>query len=624
MFIAINIFPTGIAFAAGNAIETSDVLADLKSAETFDIADFPENPLGKLKVINFVEYGFAYDEANRGSYALFLYIYNPAKIDIEAESAQNKVEMAISYNADGEPIKYEKYEIKFINASADKLFFKYKITNGNTFSARVNKDARRYDVSGIELKTAGKTNATEYKVGGRYVFTGFEKGLGATSEESTLKCNVTQLETLKLNVGQTTFRTNMSELGANHYNQVSSVYFSIPNDVLEEYGYLNRVSAEWWEYKTAPMVVTANQDFYRQLSRYTGADTGGFNSSIPLALYAGHSHSSITSGAPPFVNSRDYTSFDWSYNIKLYRNEGWNSLTVVSSAATNNILPYAFYSPKITGLEKVFNFINKKRPAGDVAGNEVANYIYNYSNNLGNGYIDCNGRQISNDLFESTVDAGRTRGYNRKDILLENTFNLKSYDSNHNWFEKFLEFGFKAPETDGDYENIAPLFSLSSSDLTGKTEDVSKNLLINEEDLYYIKLAQKAVELRGETMFLCRFANTDYYSIPVGYNVNGADVSEADTDTYIASETVFLDFDIIELEFKKDGVYHVIAAVSSPTDIIGGITAPTVPELNWKVIVITILVIIALIVFFPLIIDGVKGIVKGLWWIVSAPFRKRR
>ena len=97
--------------------------------------------------------------------------------------------------------------------------------NGTTFEDRVNTNKRRYDISGIELLTYGEENATEYHVGGTYLFTGYAKGYGPDKDaESTLNCEITELETLELNVRHTNFRTGVSSLGVDHYNEVNTVY----------------------------------------------------------------------------------------------------------------------------------------------------------------------------------------------------------------------------------------------------------------------------------------------------------------------------------------------------------------------------------------------------------------
>ena len=152
--------------------------------------------------------------------------------------------------------------------------------DGKTIAERVNSNARRYDISGVELLTNDESNATEYTVGGTYTFTGYAKGYGADiNAESNLTCEVRNLETIRLDLSgkddgidkRTYWRSNSSSKGAHHQNQINSVYFAIDKTVLEKFGYtLQRIKAEWWEYKTAPAIVIDNKDIYDRLAAYNG------------------------------------------------------------------------------------------------------------------------------------------------------------------------------------------------------------------------------------------------------------------------------------------------------------------------------------------------------------------
>lgn len=65
------------------------------------------------------------------------------------------------------------------------------------------------------------------------------------------------------------------------------------------------------------------------------------------------------------------------------------------------------------------------------------------------------------------------------------------------------------------------------------------------------------------------------------YNLNNEKPSsggyEVFRDGYVAEQTVYLDFDLIETTFYKEGVYTVIPVVSSPIDILGPVT-PSLPD----------------------------------------------
>lgn len=614
------VHPT-VAYAAenGNSYDKTNVLDDLQSSsvngEPFDIKDYPFDESREVQIINFVEYCYSYKANMRGNYGLYVYVYNPKGLNLDADSKQNKIQMATSYNADGTPNSYTKFNLQFCSKVEDgnykNLFYKFKVVdkevNGKTFSERVNSNERRYDISGIELLTYGSKNATEYGVGGTYTFTGYAQGYGPDENaKSNLFCVVEDLETLELTVHHTNFRTNVSSLGADHYNEVNTVYFAVPERVFETYGNLQKIRAEWWEYKTKMAAITSNYDYYQNtLLKYIGTYTGEYNSSVDNFLYSGYSGQSGTGYA--------IHNFDWTYNKNLDTQSSLLMTQTYFSKKVSDILPYAFYSPAVS-VDSVFSFLYSDPIAGDVDSTQVQEWIYNYSNNLGNGYIDCNGRQISKDLFEDSVDEGRTMGYNDKTIDLSDTFDLNSYDSNHSWWDKLWDYGFSWPATDGDYKNVAPIYEVKASDLTGSDSDISTRLLVNKDDVSHLKEFYDEEVANGNRVILFRFANTDYYCAPA-FTPHTENIMN--TDTYVAQQTVFFDFDIIELTFNKDGVYHVIPVVSSPTDIVNGFTQPPAEFQWWKVVLAIIMLILLVIILWPVM----PYVISGIWWVICLPFK---
>ena len=221
-------------------------------------------------------------------------------------------------------------------------------------------------------------------------------------------------------------------------------------------------------------------------------------------------------------------------------------------------------------------------------------------------------------------------------------------------------------------EVVSALVKVTSEDLEGDAETVSKRLKIGKGEVQQLKYEFGRAG-NNKTVFICRYSATTYFSSPCGTclrDVGDKDATTSDDrvtmarnvlkqnrnldglspSSYIAIETVQLDFDIIELEFTKDGVTTVIPVVSSPTDAIGGISPPLeevkpvliVPWWAWVLIVaaiVVVVVIVALIlicVFVPGaapvigkglltagkgILYGIYYLFYGLFWVISLPFR---
>lgn len=163
--------------------------------------------------------------------------------------------------------------------------------------------------------------------------------------------------------------------------------------------------------------------------------------------------------------------------------------------------------------------------------------------------------------------------------------------------------------------------------LTDSIKEIILNeYLIGEEDIYDFLNFYLTESVKGNKVVLFRFAKTDYYcssacqsfenslngltyskwritgselllTVPSG-SANPVDVVL--DDTYLAQQTLFLDFDIIELTFTKDGVASVIPVVSSPIDVIGGFSDKNSGGLDLLKI---ILMVLALILFIVLTIN---------------------
>lgn len=607
----------------GVAFDKTSVLEDLQSStingQAFDLNEYPADENGSVKIINFVEYCYSVTKNMRENYGLYIYVYNPQKINFSTTSQQNIIQIAVAYDENGKAMRYEKFHLVFCDKSDGdyrNLFYKFKVEDkqidGTTFADRVDSLARKYDVSGVELLTYGKQNAVEYTVGGSYCFTGFAKGYG--SDESTLACVVEDLETCKLDVYHTYFRTDgVSSLGAGHYNEVNTVYFELPNHFLRDYGKLQKIRTEWWEYKTREMFVTSNADYYQQLLEYVGK-----TEKPDWAMWYGFEHAETTSQGVIGAVFHIYDTYEWVYNIansyESFPNGSTDRTTVYKIC---DMLQYAFYSEAVQNVETLFSFLYSKPIVGNVADSVVQKWVYDYINAYGSEDMLTigNGRQIPASLFLNNVDDGRTIGYNDKTIDLADTFDLKSYDSNHSWWDKLWTFGFSWPSTNEEYADVAPIYILKAEDLNPvlPASTISKNLLINENDVADLQTLYAHAELNDCSVVLFRFANTDYFAKAVGRT----GVAEKDADTYLAQETMFFDFDIIELTFNKDGVYKVVPVVSSPIDLINGITAPPQTLDWWKLVLMLLALVLFLIILTPIL----PYIVKGLAWLVSAPFK---
>jgi len=630
-------------FAAENTtdFEQTDVLEDLLTSEingnAFEITDYPYNESGNVRIIAFVEYCYSYRVNLRENYGLYLYIYNPKGIEIDDDSLQNTVQMAVRYDEGGKPVEYEKFALKLCSkvekGDYKGLFYKFKIidhpVDGKYFAQRVNSNARRYDLSGIELLTEEETDLIDYALGGTYIFTGYAKGYGAdVNAESTLECRVLDVETVSLSVKHTFYRSETSSLGVGHRNQLDTVYFSVPKRLIDDYGKLQRIKAEWYEYKTREILVTSNKDFYNITVKYIGKPVGSKKNTN--GLYEYNADVSYSLG----INAGD-----WGGGVNAAK-WGWN----LGSGYLHkqcNVLYYMFLVNEIS----TYDPYSIRTSNGKVECSELYEWIRSYDKSFEHGRLAIKNGSISADLFCEDIDESRKidstngkiqMGYSYYDFDADvDTLTLSSWSENNpSFWENWINFGLGAAFKGGVNEEsrtVPPIQILRSEDLIGTDSEIAERLLISITDVDRLKkdfsdaVTVDNLQDEEQVVVLFRFATSDYYSeytdiIQLGKGLLGSD-KHISGEAYIAQESVFLDFDIIQLTFNKEGDYTVIPAVSSPIDIVNDITSPINSTLEtpfWQIIAGAILGLLLIILLYPLL----SCIFQGIFCLLSLPFRK--
>ena len=349
--------------------------------------------------------------------------------------------MAISYDVDGRPNDYVKFDLKLCNHSEGNyknLFYKFKViersVNETTFLDRVNTNARRYDVSGVEMVTKSLGIATEYHVGGTYIFTGYAQGYGPDSETpSTLTCDIEYLESIELSVKHTFYRSKTSSLGAGHQNQLDTVYFSLPKRYLEEYGMLQKIKAEWYEYKTREIVVTSNLDFYTGVIPYVGMYMGDLNE------YGMYEH----------VDYIDYSlGIDAEKVGDMYVAKwGWNLGTGYLHPACQRLC-YLFYTGNLQSYDPYADIVSQ----GGVKSNALYEWIKDYDRSFDGGRLPIENGTVSADLFCDDIDD--TRKMNNENGVIQKGYSYYDFDADvdlqilKSWsgtspsfWDNWLEFG---------------------------------------------------------------------------------------------------------------------------------------------------------------------------------------
>lgn len=514
-----------------------------KELENVDLSAYESE--GKTQLITLAETGFGKED-----FALIAYVYNANKSKINKTSKSNVINMAFVYDSENKPTSYYNFKLKYVSSTEDDGIYKFKVVDvGNvlknlaTYLNRVT-GKRRYSVSGIQLITEGANTAVDYAVGKTYVYSG----------DSELKLET--LSTVELEVCPVWYRTPSSNKGAYYQHQLNAVYFSVPNKFLEDGYKLNAVKAEWYEYKTEPILVIDNNELYSTIKNsWLGVDITKEGVEAPsFCLPAGYNE----------LSGSMKGSFEFGYNVPemsvggftLKTNENVSSLTTVFYDDANAI----------------------------ITSGRLKEYIYNYNSSANKGYLPIKNGNVSADLFKDTVDDGRVKGHNVVTIYADQKFDLTSYSDSKTLWDRIEDYGLlntifgKTPSGDSSVIGVAPIYKVNDSDVSD-VQTINEKLLIDNELCAEFKNFYDAQE--NSSTYLFRFASTDYKAVPLLSSVLGVEICPA--NGYFAEETVFLDFDVIQLEFFNGAERVVVPAVSDPVDVVPSITPPPVFDKKWVV-----------------------------------------
>lgn len=596
------------------------VMDDLSGAtingKTFNIEDYSFDEKRNTGIVLFTEYCYSFYANKQENFGLYVYVWNPKGLIFDTDSPLNKLQFSF-----GDRAHYKKYSLLFLNkceeVNYEGLFYKFKVdlteSERSAILNTVDSAKRFYHVSGIELKEANKTNATETAINLDYTFSGYAEGYGAgNNSENTLVCNTEQGEVLSLDVHSTYYRPNGASGGDIHtQDTLHSVYFSVPNALIDEYGKMTAVHATWLNALIKPMYVTGNKTVYDALYPFIGKELAHnvkydvdywYDDDMRYSFVANF----WTDGPVGHLSTHSYTG-DYFYNWGAFGN------IMSSTYATNQLkqLDYIFY-------DKNGNADDYTLPA-----ETLLNWLVTYTQEHGGELI--NGK-YSKALFSSVDDE-----FTDINIRADRTFSLTSEKISRSWWDKLWNKNGTVESTT-TYDNIEAIKAVTESDMTGTETEICDRLYISYGDYNELKDFYEKAQTNNETVYLFRYYVSKYYSaectefeMPDRGTVETAygTAKELDTNAYLAQMWLQLDFDIIDVTFTNGGVDTVIPVVSSPQDIASDGTSPieTTDDFDWKkilqIIFGALLLILLLVILMPILPMIISAIIK----IILLPFR---
>ena len=571
---------SAVAYAAESSLEFDKtyVLDDLEGSAvdgvTFDVNDYPYDKNGSVELLGFSEYGYSAYANMQDNFGLYIYLYNPALLDISDSSCKIQIGVGMSNAAD-----YNKYYLKVLSRSeglTTNRFIKMKVLNADQLLSSLDSAERRYYVSGIEILCYGSAGIVEYNVGKQFNFSGFSKGYGLdSSAESTLTQSSSDLESIEITGlldRQTVYRDNITNSSVTSHNQVNGVYFGLDQDLIKKYGLLQRIKAEWYEYRTSPILVVDNQEVYNALYKYRGVNVGEYNDNIPYGVSAGNYVETFPILYGGITYDKTRYIYDLSYNIRLGE---YTFVREYNSNSVLNKLPWVIYGE---------NIVNNYR----VSEESLKAYKTDYENIYSSTLVTDGTVRYSSDLFNTDVGAGRTAGYNVYDFDADaDAFDFTDYGidtSTYSGWEKFKAFFGWTPETEFVLQNKSPIEIIDSEKFRQLSVlsdvDFAREMLIDEYEVDKFKSYCSTEIAAGRVVVHFRFACTEYYTkfANITTDDNTTRRSVDNTSAFFAEENVFLNFDVISLTFRNDnGAYRIIPVINDPIDIISGIVGPVEP-----------------------------------------------
>ena len=508
---------------------------------------------------------------------LFLYVYNPSRKQIAKKSDGNNLQLSV-YNSNNDSCKneYFKKELELVDESGNTLeddiytnalVLKFRLPGA--CDGQPGSVTQCYNLVEVELSIDGEINA--FLIGKTAKFTYTSVG---DTDYRYLVCETATLDVLETDVYHTYYRVNTE--GINQYQDIQSVYFSIPNSLINAYGNLWSMHCIWNTHQTNNVLVTSDSALQQKFESWMY----GYNP------YSKNFDYSVVYGDIAFSSSRypyaynaekmsDYICFFSSLNAGWYGLEEYDYDEEELFGGDFGAPSYSVYDYPLTMVFKSDNIDSYEEKVVD--GEDILQYIYGHK-------IFEDGQWVWNDsLFSISSSNETTFTVNRK--LADITVYEKCGGWGAFWMGQYFDW-----ETD---ENITidTFMEIDENDVLHMSkEEFSKKYLINEEDFRCESsvcgecLQCRVTEEKDDcTWFMLRYDITDFQA----YNALICDNKNGTTEkACIFNCGVIEGFDTLSIQFegidsKGKTVLNTFPIGRAPSDFaVDGFTPEYTPKLD--------------------------------------------
>ena len=461
------------------------------------------------------EYGYDTDV-----YSLYLWFYVPPVSMYESVDYANiQIELYYTFDEKGDPTLYRTFDGRYVQKSGD--FYKYKIDLRGFDMEFLFNGGRLYHIKSYRLYPDGselyqkECAHASNEMNRRYHFIG-------SDINGNLQCNGLKDEVLDLEVKSTVWRSPTSER-LNYQKDVFSVYFSVPNSVVNSYEYLKKMTYRTKEQLWNAVVVNEDRTFtehpYEKLLPFVGVELGEKFDKTRPTVYAGYTNLGTGSGIAEYSLNGSIFSTTKRYKLcNLYGVEDWEDDDIF------------IHGNNVTGF---FDFTFEDTPS-------------------------------KTDIYE---------------VLFDKTFDLKSFSGpSPTVYKNFIASVLGMGGLDEvDIKNVPPIVQLDTAFFDGYDEinytEWCNKSLVNYRDMAELRSFYLSAIANNETVYIVRFAVRDYYAADCIVLENDG-LELMNENGFYAEGSAFNNFRVISLTYSKDDYDAVILVNSNELDINGGVTPP--------------------------------------------------
>lgn len=526
----------------------------------FDPDQYSKEGIGVPKII-----GWTLSEDKGEGQHLQAYIFNPNRLYLDGGFAYYKV------ISSGIPFYYDK-SIKLVDYSAGdiaRLFVKveFEYLSAPNISDVLNSSKEEIEYSftdfQLDLKVAEDSEAITFDL----ILTDEPMVVSISRNEDNFLIDYERNSVVNLDVKHTVYRTNSTaELGT--VDEISSVYFAIPEEYYLYYDKLYSVTASYIKKRTKPYLVTPTPSEYGKDFQYIDPDWDYWYDFF-FNFGDGEGHDYMYGNSTVNHPSEDQFRYLCKEYVTFF--EACNAFTQISNVSLPSSKVISFFTECEQALFKEYisnPLLSVTYPLSSDYVNEVLySYVEDYSSGI---TITLDDTWTSLSYLTSSDANDYFRDYGLWAWWLA-TF-AKDDDSLYN---RLVEEGYIDPDNT-DYIDAQKLFLCNDqvrNDLSSLSkENFCKNYCINEND--YSSFKQYLIE--NKYVVLLRFDVDTYHFGQIQPMMNlgyGQSVQVNEPYWYaVVEQSLYFDFEIIELTFKDGQEYYSLCTTSEKQNISGGIT----------------------------------------------------